>query len=98
MLEVIIQNISNTDVNVVVQYTDGEVKLIDGIGHESHSLMKKTSPKKFLFWIENAINTTLYLENIIGQYIIYGKYISHRQFLIQKRDNSKKLYPSESDN
>ena len=59
-MEVIVQNITNTEITVVAQYLNEEIYLIDGVGHHTQGLMKINQPRKFLYFLENTVNTTIF--------------------------------------
>jgi hypothetical protein len=68
-------------IDVVAQYVDADIKLLDGIAHETHSLIIKNEPRKFLYWLVNPTNTSVFLESIHGRYKVYGLFANHSRYL-----------------
>lgn len=52
-LRVDIEGIVNTRLRILAQYTNDALRLMDGVSHSVHSIMKKPEPKYFYFPIHN---------------------------------------------
>ena len=60
----------------MVQHTDKTIKLMDGFGHTVESEMRINKPSTFYYNLINRKDTTIFLENINGAYIILARMVS----------------------
>lgn len=70
----------STDVEVVVQFLDKDVLLVDGMAQPSFSIERNAEPKYFRYEMINLVPTTVVLENKDGYYHFFGKIVSRKDF------------------
>ena len=51
-----------------------------------------------MYFLENNVNTTVFIETILGSYKVYGKITNHTNINNAKKKKDDKFYPSEDDN
>lgn len=80
---------------MLAQFTDESIRLIDGVAHPVHSIMKKSEPKHFLFGIHNIENITVFLENRVGEYKLYANILKYADYTSQMaKGNKNATYPT----
>lgn len=72
----------------MAQYTDRSIRLMDGVAHSVHGVVKKIQPRLFYFAIHNYQNVTVVLENKVGEYKIYANVMKYSEFALQSQKNN----------